>query len=413
LGESNLFEHSLQNGLTLVAEAIPNSRTAAFQFIIHAGAVTDPSDRLGSGAILADLAFRGAGSRDARALSDALDDLGLQRGGGADLEYASYSGSMLSDDLLDALGLFADVLLQPHLSEESLPPAQAMALHRLQSLEDQPAQKLFVHLLNAFLPEPYGRSSMGTEEGIANLSPENVRADHALRYRPEGAILGVAGKFDWDALKAAVEQLFSEWAGNASAPAPFGETMRNAYLHLPQDTAQEQIGVAYAEVPPSHPEFYSAVMASQILSGGFASRLFTEVREKRGLAYSVSASVRALRDTGYAIAYAGTTPERSQETLDVLLAELQRMLEGVTEEEVRRARTGLLSSLVMQGESTGSRVGSITRDHFLRGRVRTLDEIRSEVEKVTPQSIQEHLENHPPADFTIATLGPTELEARR
>jgi predicted Zn-dependent peptidase len=411
LSDPNLFKQTLKNGLTLVAEAIPHSRAAAFQFLLPAGAVTDPDDRLGSATILYDLSYRGAGKRDIRELSDALDDLGLQRGGGAELEYTSFSGSLLADDLLEALGLYADILLEPHLPPEHLPSAQATALHRLKALDDQPSHKLFVHLQERYFSGgPHGRTAMGTEAGLRNLTPESIRADHARRYRPQGAILGVAGKFNWNALVETAERLFGDWTGSAPSLPPANGGGSGGYLHLPKETSQEQIGVAYPEARPSDPEFYNAVMAMQVLSGGFASRLFTEVREKRGLAYSVSAGARAVKESGFVTAYAGTTPERSQETLDVLLSELKRIAEGVTEDETRRARTGLLSSLVMQGESAGARVGSVTRDQFLRGRVRTLDEIRSEIEKVTPESIRKHLESYPPADFTVVTLGPTELE---
>jgi predicted Zn-dependent peptidase len=151
-------------------------------------------------------------------------------------------------------------------------------------------------------------------------------------------------------------------------------------------------------------------MAIEVLSGGMASRLFTEVREKRGLCYSVRAMHQTIRGAGSIIAYAGTTEERCQETLEVLLAELARLAEGVTEEELARARTGLLAGLVMQSEATRSRALSIARDQYLIGEVRTPEEIRRGVESVTPDSIYEFLRRRPARDFTIVTLGPRELE---
>jgi predicted Zn-dependent peptidase len=179
---------------------------------------------------------------------------------------------------------------------------------------------------------------------------------------------------------------------------------------VPQETAQEQIGVAYAAAGLGEPGYAEARMAIEVLSGGMSSRLFTEVRERRGLCYSVRASHSSLRGAGAVFAYAGTTPERSQETLDVLLAELQRVAEGVTEEEVERARVGLLSALVMQGEASHSRARSLARDMYLIGRVRSLEEIRQTFSGVTPAGIVAYLREHPPADFTVVTLGPKTLE---
>src|SRR5439155_24203693 len=146
-----------------------------------------------------------------------------------------------------------------------------------------------------------------------------------------------------------------------------------------------------------------------VLSGGMGARLFTEVREKRGLCYSVWASYQTFKDRACILCYAGTTNERAQETLDVTLGELQRLVAGVSEEEVERVRAGLKSSVIMQEESTSARAGALASDWYYLGRVRTLDEIQDAVQALTPAKIVEHLRRHPPKDFTIVTLGPRPL----
>jgi predicted Zn-dependent peptidase len=403
----------LPNGLTVVAEQISAVRSAAFQFIVPAGAVTDPDGREGAATVLEGLSYRGAGGRSSRELSAALDSLGIQRGGGAELEYATYGGALLADDLHRALEIYADILRRPQLPPEQFPAEQALAVQKLERLEDSPAEKLFIHLRRAYYPNNYGRTALGTLEGLRSLTPEEVAADHARRYRPGGAILAVAGRFQWGELSESIHRYFGDWEGTApDLPLP-DTTGRVRYQHLPQETNQEQIGVMYPSVPVEHPEYYNMRMAVEILSGGMAARLFTEVREKRGLCYAVRASTHTVRGSGAILAYAGTTPERCQDTLDVLIGELKRLAEGVTDEELARARTGYLSALVMQGEATRSRAFSIARDQYLFGRVRTLDEIRGEVDAVTTASISQHLERHPARDFTIVTLGPVELELNR
>jgi predicted Zn-dependent peptidase len=154
-------------------------------------------------------------------------------------------------------------------------------------------------------------------------------------------------------------------------------------------------------------------MVTEVLSGGMAARLFTEVREKRGLVYNVTAGQYSVKGAGFMLAYAGTTPERCEETVEVLLGELRRVAEGVTDEELARARTGLLSALIMQGESTRARAGALARDQYLLGRVRSLAEIRQSVERVTTESIWLYLRDHPPTDFTVVTLGPRELSIEK
>jgi predicted Zn-dependent peptidase len=236
-----------------------------------------------------------------------------------------------------------------------------------------------------------------------------IVADHTRRYRPAGAILAVAGKIEWDHLRGVVDALFGDWDG-AAPPIPAPTTHPSPqYLHIPQETSQEQIGVAYTAAGLGEPGYPDSRMVIEILSGGMAARLFTEVRERRGLVYSVRASHSSLKGTGLVFAYAGTTPERSQETLEVLIAELERVAEGVTDEEVERARVGLLSALVMQGEASRARAHSLARDTYLLGRVRSLEEIRDAFERVTPASIVAHLKARPPVNFTVVTLGPRTL----
>jgi predicted Zn-dependent peptidase len=401
--------HRFANGLVLAAERRPDVRAAAFHLILPAGAATEPDGQDGLSKVLAELCYRGAGERDSRALSDALDALGLQRSGGADVMTASFGGALLADNLGEALAIHADIALRPRLSPAELPQVSALALQELRSIEDEPAQKLFVQLQRAYFTNEYGKSPLGTEESIRSLTAERLREDHAQRYRPRGAYLSVAGRFDWEWLKETVDELFGGWQGDGPARPPPAVQTEPTYQHFVQETAQEQIGVAYASVALGHPDFYSARMAVNILSGGMSARLFTEIREKRGLVYAVSASASTVEGHGYVLAYAGTTPDRAQETLDVLVRELRRLGDGVGDDEVERARVRLLSSLVMQQESTPARAQAIAVDMYLLGRVRSLEEIRAGIEAVTGGGIVDHLRQVPPATLTVATLGPRPL----
>jgi predicted Zn-dependent peptidase len=408
--DSQTLTAVLGNGLTIVAEPIPGVRSAAFVLLLPAGAVTDPTGEEGMATVLEGLVYRGAGERDARALSDAIDALGVQRSGGAELEHTSFGGSMLSDDLERALALYTDIVRRPRLPEDQLPAERDLALQKLDRLNDNPTEKLFVELRRAYFSSPHGRTTLGTRAGLEAITPASVKADHARRYRPDGAILAVAGNIDWTRLQAIVEELLGDWRGSAP-PVPAPSTAgRPRYMHIAQDTAQEQIGAAYPAVTLGEPGYYETRMMIEVLSGGMGARLFTEVRERRGLVYSVRAAHTSIRGTGIIYAYAGTTPQRSQETIEVLLEELRRVADGVQAEEVERARIGLLSALVMQGEASRSRAQAIARDQYLLGRVRSLEEIRTEVTRVTPASIVAHLRERPPGDFTVVTLGPTPLE---
>ena len=144
-------------------------------------------------------------------------------------------------------------------------------------------------------------------------------------------------------------------------------------------------------MPFGHPDYYPRVGAVNVLAGGMSARLFTEVREKHGLCYSVWASYQTFKDRASILCYAGTTNERAQETLDVTLGELRRLKDGIEPDEVERVQAGLKSSLIMQEESTSARAGTLASDWYYLGRVRRFDEIQAAIDGLTPESIVDHV----------------------
>jgi predicted Zn-dependent peptidase len=386
-------------------------RSAAVNFLVLAGFVHDPPDRLGLTSVLSELITRGAGKRDSRELTLALDNLGLDRDESALAMHLRFWGATLARNLPAALEIYADILRRPHLPEEELEPVKALALQDLSGLEDEPRQKVMIELRRRLYPPPLGRDRRGTPEGIEALTVRDVRAQHKRLFQARGCILSVAGNIDWPALKDQVGRLFGDWPAGDEPTIELGRPPEPT-AHLEKETTQTQIAVAYPSVPFGHPEYYDAQAAVYVLSGGMSSRLFTEVREKRGLCYAVGASYSTLKDRGSVLCYAGTTNDRAQETFDVLLAELQRLGEGIEPEEVERVQAGLKSSLVMQEESTSARAGAMASDWYYLGRVRTLDEILAAVNGLTPERIVEHVRRFPPRDYTIVTLGPKPLATR-
>src|SRR5205823_1487522 len=169
-------------------------------------------------------------------------------------------------------------------------------------------------------------------------------------YSPRRAILSVAGKIDWPRLKADVERLFGDWKAPGASTLTETPPLRT-YQHVPVDSSQTHIGIALDAVPYSHPDYFQIRGAVGVLSDGMSSRLFTEVREKRGLVYTVYAMIHSLRDRGAILAYAGTTTERAQATLDVMLAELNGLYDGITADEIDRLKGRIKRALIIQQES--------------------------------------------------------------
>jgi predicted Zn-dependent peptidase len=406
--QPEVYQHTFANGMTLLAERMEHVRSAALNFLVPAGCIYDPPEQLGLGAVLADLITRGAGTRDSRELTLALDNLGLDRSESVGLMHTRFWGATVARNLPAALDLYADILRRPHLPDDEIDAVKALALQDLAGLEDEPRSKVLVELRKHYYPTPLSNDHRGTVEGIERLSGEGIRQHYRRLFQPAGLILSVAGNIEWQPLLDRVGQLFGDWTGAADTTYTLGPTPSNR-SHLTKDLEQTQIGVAYSSVPIGDADYYAALGAVNVLSGNMSSRLFTEVREKEGLCYSVWATYQTLKDRARVVCYAGSRNERAQRTLDVLLRELRRLPEGVEPDEVQRVQAGLKSSLIMQQESTAGRALSLASDWYHLGRVRSFDEIRAAIDGLTPQSIGEHLRRCPPRDFTIVTLGPKPL----
>ncbi len=406
---SLISQHQYPNGLVLIAESMPGVQSAAFTLLLPAGAAYEPIERSGTASVLSEWITRGAGDLDSRELLSALDNLGVSHGEGAQTLHTSVAAATLGRNLIPALELFADVVLRPHFDEEEVEPIRALALQNLRSLEDDPGTKVIYELRKRHFPDPWGRPAPGTPEGITALTPDDLRQFHHAAYRPNGAILGVAGAIDWPVLRDAVGRLFESWEPKPVLPVterPTGPSRD----HILRETQQIQIALAYPSVTISNPDYYRARAAAAILGGYSSARLFTEVREKRGLCYSVYASYESQVDRAAILCYAGTSADRAQQTLDVTLAEIDRLAKhGVEPEELETMKAGLKSSLIMAQESSMSRSASLASDWFHLSRVRSLDEISSALDALTPASVSEFAATQGNHDLTILTLGPNAL----
>ena len=399
----------LENGLTFLFERRPGPGFA-LDLRVPVGAAHDPPGAEGSAALLEEWLFKGAGPLGARALANAFDDLGLRRGGGVTHEETRFSLSGLTEDLERGLTLIADVVRNPHLPVEELSVLADLARQDLESLEDNPAERLGVELRSRAFNAPYDHPVSGTPQALEQLTPEAVRAVHAL-YGPRRSALAIVADADVDEVTLFVERAFGDWQGG-KADLPDVTFHGNWYAHLTEESQQTHMAAVFPGVRPTSPEWTMFHLALGVLSGGSASRLFQEVREARGLAYSVGANVQVMGRDGFAFAYAGSTPERAPDTLDVLLGEFRRLSLGVSAEELNRCRAQLLAGTVFATESGRGRAAMLTRDWLTLGKVRTPGEVRDELLQCDLQTLNGFLHAHPFNEPAVVSLGPGTTQGR-
>jgi predicted Zn-dependent peptidase len=395
--------------MVLLSEPMDGVESAAFGFLLPAGASLLPQGCCGGANIIVDWIFRGAGSRDSRTLSDALDGLGVHRSTSISSNHIAVGGILEASNLSTALDLYADVILKPLLQDEQFEPAKQLAIDSLKSLDDNPRQKVLLKLREKFYPTPLGRSTAGHIEDLEGLTAEKTRQLVVDHFNPDGSIFAVAGKYDFDSVSQQLEVLFDNKQLKQTHPVSVDER-GSRYTHIHNDGAQVHIGLMTETVKPTDEDYYNARIAISVLSGGMSARLFTEVREKRGLCYAIGAKYHCLKDSAGIMCYAGTTPEKAQETIDVIKDEFNKLKDGISQEEIQRAQVGLKSILILQSESSSSRASSIAGDHYMLGRVRTLDEIKEKVEAATVDSVVNFLNKKHFKDFTVVTIGPREVK---
>jgi predicted Zn-dependent peptidase len=353
--------------------------------------------------------LRGAGYRDHRQFLNDLENLGVQSGEAVGTTHASFGAATLADHLEPALDIYADLVRRPHLPAEMLEDSRRVVLQELRGIEDEPAHRVMLELRRRQYPDPWGRSSTGERAAVESISIDDIRGHYQQCYGPNETILAAAGRFEWERLVDRVGGLLGDWAP-AERPEPTTREALARHEHVDYPSSQTQIGISYPCIPQRHEDYFLAWAAVEALSGGMSSRFFTEVRERRGLCYSVYAYIHSLRDRGAVMCYAGTSADRAQETLDVMVAELDRLTAGIEPAELDRIKARSKSSLIMQQESSRARSAALARDWHLLGRPREMQEISDSVDRLTCERINAFLAANPPRDFVVVTLGPNALE---
>jgi len=404
-----IYQSELPNGLAIIVEEMDHVESAAYELSIPGGITADPVENVGASLVLAELIAKGAGALDSRGLSEAFDSAGIRHGEGAGTDRFSLSGVLVANQLDRALELVTSMVRNPKLPAQDIEPIASILLQDLDSLKDNPARRAMVELASRFYPAPFNRCPMGDPDGIAMCTRDLVERIHSQVFRPKGAILSVAGKVNAKRVFDTVSELLGDWGGKGLEIPKFGSLPKHEYFHLSDKSAQLQIVMAAPSAKFGDELYYESKLLASILGASMFGRLFVELREKRGLCYSVYARHSSTAQYGTLSAYVGTTPERAQESMDVLLNEFSKLPESITQEELDRSRTNLKASLIMGEESPGSRAGSNASDWWLIRRIRSLDEIKAAIDQVTLESLNEFMARYPFSPCSVLTLGSSTL----
>jgi predicted Zn-dependent peptidase len=409
----NYFYHRLPNGIEMLGQYMPSLSSITFGLQFNAAVINEPEEKQGLAHLFEYMLFQGTKEKDARALNEAFESLGARKGASTGLEISQVWAQIVNTKFDDTLALINELVLTSTFPKDELEQMRNIVLQEIRRRDDEPMSRIFELVrANFYQGTALARPLLGTSESVRSLQRYDLRQFWKERYQPNNMLFAIAGKFDWDHVVRRVEELFGDWQGEA-APSPEQRPAPTQRIALEyQEGKQEHIAlmVPFANYPD--PDYYPSLVVSEVLGGSMASRLFVEVREKRGLVYSVSASQTANKHIGALRIYAGTTPEQAHECLQVIINELRKLeREGITADELERAKIQLKSENVMRGEGSGARMGAIARSWWFERKVHTIQEVKESIDAVTQESILELLHNHSLLHpLTIAAIGPLSQE---
>ncbi len=409
----NYFYHQLPNGIEMIGQYMPSLSSTTFGFQLEAAAVHEPEEKPGLAHLFEYMLFQGTKQKDARTLNEAFESLGARKGASTGLETAQVWSQIVHTKFDATFELFHEILLASTFPREELEQMRNIVLQEIRRHEDEPMSRIFELVrANFYRGTSLGRPMLGTTESINGLQRKDLQEFWKARYQPNNLLFSIAGKFDWDHVVEQMQHFFGSWEGHAT-PSPKQTLNPTTSVSLEhQEGKQEHLGMMFPFPSYTDPDYYAGMVISEVLGGNMASRLFVEVREKRGLVYGVSASLAGNKQIGAMRIYAGTTPEQGRECLQVILNELRKLeQDGITADELERAKVQLKSENVMRGEGSAARMGAIARSWWYERKLRTIQETKEAIDAVTQEQVLNVLHRFSPLNpLTIAAIGPLERD---
>ena len=376
----------LPSGLAVITDSMPHLESASLGVWIGAGSRDERPDEHGISHLLEHMAFKGTKRRTARQIAETIEAVGGDLNAATSVESTGYFARVLKADVPLALDVLSDILSEPTFDPEELKREQNVIVQEIGATEDAPDDLVFDRLQEiAFPDQPVGRSILGTPETVRSFTAARLRAYLTRNYRGPDMIVAAAGAVTHQQVVAEAEKRFASFAGPAG-PAPEAATFAGGTRVETRDLEQVHIAMALHGVPVKDTSLHSLQVFTNVLGGGMSSRLFQEVRENRGLCYTIHAFHMPYSDIGMFGLYAGTDETDAPELMRVVIDQIGNATDTLTEAEVNRAKAQMKAGLLMALESSEARIGQLARQMLAYGRPIPLEEIVAKVDAVTVES---------------------------
>ncbi|MBC7801347.1 MAG: insulinase family protein [Gemmatimonadaceae bacterium] len=396
----------LPSGLVVATEAMDRVETVSFGAYVASGTRNETADENGASHFLEHMAFKGTERRTAAGIAEEIENVGGQINAYTAREQTAYYVKLLKEDLALGADIIGDILTHSSFAPEELERERGVILQEIGQANDTPDDIIFDRFQETAYPDqPMGRPVLGTEDGIAAMGRDTLTAYMRGHYAAGNIVVAAAGALQHDTVVDLAREHFADLPG-AMPGAWSPGTYRGGEFREARDLDQVHIVLGFPSVAYGDPDYYPALLLSTLLGGGMSSRLFQEIREKRGLVYSIYSFAAPFMDGGLFGIYAGTGEAEAEELVPVTLEELRKVQLGVTEDELHRARAQVKASLLMSLESTGSRCEQLARQLQVFGRIVPVAETVAKLNAVTADSVRRAAIRVFRAPPTLAAMGP-------
>lgn len=380
-----------QNGLTLVTEAMPHVRSVAIGVWLKRGSRHETPEQAGISHFIEHMVFKGTRNRSAEDIAAQVDSIGGHMDAFTAKEYASFHLKVLDEHVPLAVDILADIVMNPLFDPSEMTKEKKVIFEEMSMVEDTPDDLVMELFSAAFWPNhPLGRPILGTRRSVEKFTRADLASFFRKVYQPSNIVIAAAGHLEHRKVSALVARHFGSLeagrnGGSLQPPRPASKIVTRSKKEL----EQVHLCLGTPAYHQGHEDRYAAYIMNTVLGGSMSSRLFQNVREKRGLVYSIASGVTAYRDAGNLTVYAGTSLDSVEEVVRLTLLEFRRMKgEPLPADELRRAKDHLKGSLMLSLENTGSRMSHLARQEIYYGRQTGMDETLTKIEEVLADDVQ-------------------------
>jgi predicted Zn-dependent peptidase len=379
----------LKNGLTLITEKISEMRSIAMGIMVGVGSVAESNEQAGISHFIEHMAFKGTEKRSAFDIASEFDAVGGKMNAYTSKELTNYYAVVLDKHLDTAVNILSDIYLNSVYDPKEMELEKGVILEEIKMYEDSPDElihDLFTETI--YHGHPAGRPTIGSEKTVKGVSRDDIKKYMDRFYTPDNTIIALAGNIEHDTALKMIEPAFSKMKGSKPSPVEGAPTIKKSTILKHKKTEQVHLCLGTSGPSQLDEDRYAFSVLDTVLGGSMSSHLFQEVREKRGLAYSIYSYNAGQKDCGLYIVYAGTGKETYKTVIDLIVKEFNSAKKnGITKDEMARTKEHIKGSLVLGLESTSSRMSWLARSHFFYGRVLTIDEIFDKIDKVSHDDI--------------------------